>query len=513
MNSYKSPKQPRDYSRISVSILLLMICVSGCAGMPLLSRKQSLEEKIENDPNYSIAGVQGPTERNLRNTRWKKDREHLERNTDADMTAALAEYDRGQKLYDAKNYPAAEKVFRNLVQSRRDTYESVGAKWNRWWGVSSADAYDPYSNFGDPIEEDALFMLGESHFAQFRYTKAQDSYDDLLNRYPSTRHLDLVTRNLFTIARHWLDFPDSIDETGDASIQLASNSKGEPVPPGNREPKKRLALVPNLTDTSRPTFDTYGRGLQALRSIWLHDATGPLADDALMLSANHHLRTANFVEAARMYQLVREQYPDSPHFKDAFMLGSHVTLASYQGPAYDGNALEEARNLKETMLQIFPNLTPEERERLEREVVRMNEAEIARLWNEVEFYQAKKVPESITLYCHLIINRYPDSRYAEMARKVLIEEQEKARKKKNSIWPNFSARQPAPKQPTRNQIAPIAPKEDSELTLPADPEPKSSIFGRFGNMLRRAEQPPKLRSIDEAETDTDEIEDVGSASL
>ncbi len=101
-------------------------------------------------------------------------------------------------------------------------------------------------------------------------------------------------------------------------------------------------------------FDTDGRALQALRSIWLHDTTGPLADDALMLSANYHLRTGDFTESARLYKLLREQYPDSKHFENAFMLGSHVTLASYQGPSYDGKSLDEATKLKEAALRIFP---------------------------------------------------------------------------------------------------------------------------------------------------------------
>ena len=123
---------------------------------------------------------------------------------------------------------------------------------------------------------------------------------------------------------------------------------------------------------------TAGRALQALQSIWLNDANGPLADDALMLTANYHLQTGDFVEAARVYQLLREQYPDSPHFKDAYLLDSHVRLASYEGPGYDGRALQESRNLRETAQRLFPDLSAEERERLDDELRRIEFSEVAR---------------------------------------------------------------------------------------------------------------------------------------
>ncbi|MFV2065684.1 MAG: tol-pal system YbgF family protein [Pirellulales bacterium] len=43
-----------------------------------------------------------------------------------------------------------------------------------------------------PIEEDAMFMLGESYFFADQYPKAVDAYDTLLKKYPGTRRLDDV---------------------------------------------------------------------------------------------------------------------------------------------------------------------------------------------------------------------------------------------------------------------------------------------------------------------------------
>ena len=174
-----------------------------------------------------------------------------------------------------------------------------------------------YGQYGDPIEEDALFMVAESQFAQKKYSWAQDSYDGLLEKYPSSRHLDDTARRLFEIAHTWMGFPTP-DTKGD--VELASEELLKTNPRVGKKDFERPSFF-NFTDGSRPLFDTSGRAIQALESIWMHDANGPLADDALMLTANYHLQTGDFVEAARVYQLLREQYPDSSHYQGRLCAG------------------------------------------------------------------------------------------------------------------------------------------------------------------------------------------------
>ena len=479
---------------------------SGCAGgsSGLAARGQSDDIiQLVADTKYDTGNVQGPTERHLQERSWQKRREEIKADPNSSMAADLDRFENAVAMLDAGKYNEAEKEFKSLAEARRDTYESFNVRWRRWWGLGDVEQFDPYSSFGDPIEEDALFMLGETQFAMQRYASAQDSYDDLLKRYPSTRHLDQVTRQLFRIARYWLEFPEDVGAQGDAEVKVASAESK----PQELSTYRRIAVLPNLTDRSRPTFDTYGRGLLALRSIWLHDATGPLADDALMLSANHNLRTGNYVEAARLYKLLREQYPDSQHFKDAFIIGSHVTLASYQGPAYDSQSLEEARELKVAALQLFPDLDPEQRQRLQEEVTKLQRAEEARLWDIVEFYQVKGVPEGVTLHCNLIMNRYPDSPYAEQARQVLIQQRaEREQGSSGSRWNPLARSSASSPVETGEPVAPATPKPELKsnqpLAMPAESPARTSEespervspWKRFGNLLRRAEEPPKLQS-------------------
>lgn len=476
------------------------IVLSGCGSTSLFSGRVAAEDQVNDPSRTAISDVMGPTERSLRNlTRSRRDTPAAQAGTDADLQKAQQQLEFVRQLYDDGKYVEAERAAKKLVNTRRATYESPGTRIKRLWGLDDFDTKLMYENFGDPVEEDALFLMAESQFAQRRLTRAQDSYDDLLNRYPSTRHMDRVTKQMFRMARYWLNFPNDLGEKSQNSeVQLASNEEAaepESMPQSAGGP----GFLPNLTDPSRPVFDSDGRGLQALRSIWLHDATGPLADDALMLAANHNLRVRNFIEAKRLYELLREQYPDSPHLKDAFLLGSHVTLASYEGPRYDGSSLAEARDLKQTMIQIFPDLTAQERKMLQGEIDQLHEAEIEKLWELVVYYKRKNVPQSIALHCHLIINRYPNSRYAQLARETLQDLNSKSNGNGNSFWAWGNGTEPAsaktaqlPQDSTDPRLKTSSTNgRDAEQAPPAvdaDEVPKRSIFG----FLRRAEEVPQL---------------------
>lgn len=399
-------------------LLLVLLCSVGCANrgsLVGLSQGKSQAVHFVADRGED-AGYAGPMERALRGNRWENKKSDAVTSGESFAIDGLHEYQAAEALYLDGRYAEAEKAFKRLAKERRKRQETFLMRLERFWGVRTKSGLDTYANFGDPIEEDSLFMKAECQFEQRKFAAAQDSYDGLLNQYPSTRHLDTVSRRYFRIARYWLGFPEDVNDKGE--VQVASDTSEEPKDFDNTD-SFYIPVVPNFTDKTRPMFDTRGRALAALRSVWLHDATGPLADDSLMVSASFHLRTKDFEESARLYKLLREQYPESPHFRDAFLLGSHVTLASYQGSNYDGQSLDEAIELKEAALRIFPDLTEDERNRLGGELQRMYDAEVARVWDRVEYFQAKQAPESVAVYCKILINRFPDTTYAERARKIL----------------------------------------------------------------------------------------------
>lgn len=484
------------------------VSLSGCAtslDVSALKPGSGLERK------ESIDGIMGPAERKLKQVAWERQKRELTAGRNPRDKAALAEFEAAKKLLESGRPGEAEKAFKALAKSRR---------WNGLsWAERAADAFQTaatgshspsYNQYGDPIEEDALFMIAECQFAQKKYSWAQDSYDTLLEKYPSTRHLDDTTRRMFDIAHEWMGFPKP-DAEGD--IKLASGQLLQTNPRVGQKGFEKPSFL-NVTDRTRPVFDTAGRALQALESIWLHDPNGPLADDALMLTANYHLQTADFVEAARVYQLLREQYPDSPHFKDAYVLESHVRLASYEGPGYDAKALTDSKDLKQSARELFPDLSEQQKAMLDKELQNIAIAEVRREWHKVEFYRSKGDEAAVALHCNKILNRYPDSRYAGMARRELEAIADRRRKGTGfNLFSDDAASRNSPvlaglgsPPPRQTQPRPTDPDAGRAQVGPSSTprKPAAEEPGFFRRFLRRPDADPKLKPVKpEGEADED----------
>ena len=214
---------------------------------------------------------------------WKKFKEAI--GWGPDQQLAREAYDKGQALFNAKNYDEAAKEF-------------YTASW-RW----------PDST----MEEDAMFLEGESYFFSDHYGDAQDAYVNLLKKHDNTRYLDTVVARLFAIATYW------------EQLDLKSH---------------HWPMTPNATDKTQPWFDTFGNALACYQAVWMHDPTGPLADAALLRVANAHFRRGEWEDAAQNYDMLRKNHPKSKYQKDAHLLELQAKLKIYQGPKYSIVPLE-----------------------------------------------------------------------------------------------------------------------------------------------------------------------------
>ena len=373
-----------------VCCVVILNWVSGCA-TPF--EKSALLK----DSTPNIDRVQGPTERSLRNL-FKKKQEEEDALAAGSLTGkslkplpGTEQYLAATELYKEEKYPEAQKAFKKVAKKFKKS----------------------------EIREDALFMEAESAWQQDDYAKAHDIYAVLLKEYPSTRHLNVVSERLFKIGRIWLDFPEvaKLGEIHQVNFDDPRNKLPSEEPP--KIPKAKPLFVPNLWDKKEPLFDTPGNGVAALTAVWMNDPTGPLADDAMMLVASYHARRGNYIEADRFFQMLRETFPNSPHVQNAFLLGSHVKLMSYQGPDYESRTLEEAQKLKEATIRLYPNLP--EQERLKDELARIEDSKALVDWSQVAFWLRKGDKRSAAIYCHQVIKKYPKSQYAKKAQAKLVE--------------------------------------------------------------------------------------------
>ncbi|HIE98351.1 MAG TPA: outer membrane protein assembly factor BamD, partial [Fuerstia sp.] len=354
----------------------VFVSVTGCRSF----RPSDGEGIFANSDLLSTKGIRGPLERTLSGQDDVLSRGA--RFSEAGQRQAVA----ARKLFDEQKYPEALK-----------RYKAIAKKY-------------PESSAG----EEAWFRIGECHFAMQELPAAQDAYDKLFVDYPSTKYVADASRRLFTIAKTWLEITDPLGQSQIKTVSQENEIEGPKPESSSSDPSAKYGLIPNFFDKTRPIFDTKGRARNALKSIWLNDPTGPLADDALMLTASYYMRRDNYIEADRYFEILREEYPDSPHLEDAFVLGSHVKQMSYRGPFYDGTSLISASNLKERTLQLFPD--SEDRQQIRKDLQRLHLLEAQRAWSRVDFYRRKDNPRAVAIQCMQVITEFPETRYAEMAR-------------------------------------------------------------------------------------------------
>jgi outer membrane protein assembly factor BamD (BamD/ComL family) len=357
----------------------------------------ALKER-DRDSSQNIDDVIGPLQRQA----MKRTASHDISPKDEKDHAALK---RAQQQFDDGQYAVAVRGFSSIAKKRdRSKFSLFGD------GDKDRPTYDP-------IREEAVFYLAESQFQQNSLADATSNYQMLVKDYPSTRYMDESTHRLFEISKQWLGVEGFA--TTDEIRQINVEEGAGDAPLSSQNADSRFSALPNFTDRSRPVFDKGGHALKALKTIWLNDPSGPLADDSLMLAATYHLRSENYREADRLFTILREQFPKSPHLQNAFVLGSHVKLMSYQGAAYDEQLLADSKQLKEQSLRLFPDLPEGDRVRTELKMI--HEAEAKREWELAVFYEKKRKPKAVYVSCKEILENFPNSSYAPRARAKLVE--------------------------------------------------------------------------------------------
>jgi outer membrane protein assembly factor BamD (BamD/ComL family) len=245
------------------------------------------------------------------------------------------------------------------------------------------------------LEQEAMFKLAESYFFDDRYIKARDTYDELVSKHPNTPNLDALVAREWEIARYWEAYerhnPDWV-------------------------------LTPNAYDKTRPWFDTLGHSIKTYESIRLNDPTGPMADDAIMATANIYFQHGRYHDADIHYSQLRSEYPRSEHQFEAHVLGLQSKLRKYQGADYDGTPLEEAEKLvKQLRTNFSGDMKAEDRERLRQVQAQLAAAQAERTMRMAKYYDDTKHYGPARDYYNELIAKHPESALAEDARTRLAE--------------------------------------------------------------------------------------------
>ena len=318
------------------------------------------------------------------------------------------------------------------------------------------------------LEEDAMFMLGESYFQANQYPRASNMYTKLVKKYENSRHLDMVIKRRFAIGRYW-----------------EQRSKDDPV----------HGL--NFKDKTMPRWDTVGNTVAIYESIRMDDPTGPLADDATMATANTLFLNGRWEDASYHYDLMRTEFPQSEFQPQAHLLGMQAKLRSYQGPHYDGKPLQDAKKLGHTLQTQFANQMPNERENIA-QTMKVVEAQLAeRDYSLGEFYYNSRHYYAAKYYYNEVVKQYPQSRFADLAKSRIDEVKDKPPDPKNEVeWiAGLFRREPAQPPVPAGSVPPAMPAQQPVLAgqPPQNGTPQYPPPGIPGGPTNVARQPQDQR--------------------
>jgi outer membrane protein assembly factor BamD (BamD/ComL family) len=133
-----------------------------------------------------------------------------------------------------------------------------------------------------------------------------------------------------------------------------------------------------------------GNAIKAYETVAIEDPTGPLADDSLMALGNARFVNGQYEDAARYYDRLRKEYPNSPHQVQAHLLAIKSKEMIYQGPMYDVTPLEEAAEVADTALAQFGNQLGAERDKVAAMRGKIDAKLAERDWGMAQFYETKK---------------------------------------------------------------------------------------------------------------------------
>lgn len=238
------------------------------------------------------------------------------------------------------------------------------------------------------LEEDALFLAGESFFFADEYPRANEQYEKLIKQHPNTRHIDTVDARRFAIAQFWLE-------------------------EDRRAPQSFFSV--NLFDKAEPWRDTRGHAFRVFDRIRIDDPTGKLSDDATLAAANAYFARGDFFKADQLYTDLRKTFPSSEHQFLAHFLGLKAKLSCYEGPDYAGEVLDQAEQLIKQIRRQFPQQAEQEKEYLVRALAEVRFKKAERIWTMGRYHELRQEYRAAQFYYDQVVKDFSDTPFSSDA--------------------------------------------------------------------------------------------------
>jgi outer membrane assembly lipoprotein YfiO len=166
-----------------------------------------------------------------------------------------------------------------------------------------------------------------------------------------------------------------------------------------------------------PVLAMEDEAIEMLFRIQQRSPGSPIAERALLRTADYYYATSEFDLASDAYGAYVESYPRSPLVPKVRLRQAFSSLAQFRGLRFDATPLIDARAQLMDVISAYPNLAEEEN--LKAVVGRIDSSFAQKVYTTARFYQRTNAYKAAAYQYRFLIKTYPDTPEADSAAKQL----------------------------------------------------------------------------------------------
>jgi outer membrane protein assembly factor BamD (BamD/ComL family) len=229
---------------------------------------------------------------------------------------------------------------------------------------------------GPCLDMDA-FIKAEMLFCEGKFTMAVRSYDKFLVEFPTSELYEAALDRQFAIATAFL---------------------------GGQ--KKRVLGVFMMS--------RYAEGIKIMEKISDQAGDAPIAKRAAVAVAQSYEKRGKFTEAYHKWSEVSSRWPTEEVGKESLLSMARCKHAAYKGPKFDVSSLIGAKSYYENFKLRYPE---DAREIDADKILKQIDEQLAyKEFSAGEYYQKTGDKQSANLYYQMVVNNWPESTAAKMAK-------------------------------------------------------------------------------------------------
>lgn len=163
-----------------------------------------------------------------------------------------------------------------------------------------------------------------------------------------------------------------------------------------------------------PVFYAKEEGVEMLYRIRNRAPGSPLAEKALLRTADHYRFDGQFDFASDAYAFYARQYPRSPMTPRARLWGAYCSLAQFRGVEFDPTPVIDAREQLRSIAAAYPDLAKEEG--IEAILERIDEVFAKKLYATGTFYRRTNAPGAAAYTYKYLMKAHPTAPETERAK-------------------------------------------------------------------------------------------------